>query len=133
MLSPRPKHHLPRHLLKGRSAENRARRFLKGKGLSFVEANYRCRTGEIDLIMRDRDMLVFVEVRYRKSHDFGGALESIDGRKQRRLRAAAEHYLQRRRIDDGLPCRFDVVLVSGGDGERMHGLQIDWIPNALEA
>lgn len=123
-------HRLPSHLLKGRNAESRARRFLEARGLKFIEANYRCRPGEIDLVMRDRATLVFVEVRYRKNDDFGGALESIDARKQSKLRAAAEHYLQRRRI--GSPCRFDVVLITGSPGGSKDGPRVDWIPNALQ-
>lgn len=113
------------HLVSGRDAEKRARRYLERRGFSFIEANYRCQAGEIDLIMRHGDMIVFVEVRYRKDQSYGGALESIDSRKQGRLRAAAEHYLQRRRSAADAPCRFDVVLISGPRK------QIDWIPNAL--
>jgi len=79
--------------------------------------------------MREDSTLVFVEVRYRRNQRYGGALESIDARKQRRLRAAAEQYLQYRHRGSEPPCRFDVVLVTGspdaGDEE------IDWIQNAL--
>jgi putative endonuclease len=124
-------HHLPRHLLKGRNAENRAKRFLETKGLAFVEANYHCRSGEIDLIMREQSTVVFVEVRYRKNEDFGGALESIDFAKQRKLRATAEHYLQRHRIGDEQPCRFDVVLITGDSDGRQVDSRIDWIRDAL--
>lgn len=116
------------HLIKGDRAEVHARRYLEDRGLAFVEANYRCRPGEIDLIMREQSTLVFVEVRYRRDRRFGGALESIDHRKQRRMRAAAEHYLQRRRAGDS-PCRFDVVLITGAVGGR--GTDVEWIPNAL--
>lgn len=79
--------------------------------------------------MRDNDTTVFVEVRYRKDHRYGGALESIDARKQGRLRAAAEHYLQRHRGAADAPCRFDVILITGppAGGDE----QVDWIPNAL--
>jgi len=119
------------HLLKGRNAEHRARRYLESKGLAFVEANYHCRSGEIDLIMREQSTVVFVEVRYRKNEEFGGALESIDFAKQRRLRLTAEHYLQRHRIGDEQPCRFDVVLVTGDSGRRQADSGIDWIRDAL--
>lgn len=123
---------LPRHLLKGRKAESRARRFLEHKGLRFVEANYRCRAGEIDLIMIDDAVLVFVEVRYRANQDFGGALESIDSGKRRKLRTAAAHYLQRRRAGAEPPCRFDVVLMAGAAGDDFSDdSAIDWIRNAL--
>ncbi len=79
--------------------------------------------------MREDSTVVFVEVRFRKDRSYGGALESIDFRKQRRLRAAAEHYLQRRYGTTEVSCRFDVVLITGqpdGDDE-----QVDWIQNAL--
>ena len=69
----------------GKQAENRAERFLLTKGLQLICRNYRCRWGEIDLIMKDKDELVFVEVRFRKYNAYGGALESIDYFKQKRL------------------------------------------------
>lgn len=80
--------------------------------------------------MREASTIVFVEVRYRKDDRYGGALESIDSRKQRRLRAAAEHYLQRRCGTVEVPCRFDVVLVTGSPGNA-DDHQVDWIQNAL--
>lgn len=118
-----------RHLIKGRDAEDRARRYLERRGLTCIETNYRCRPGEIDLIMRDNAVIVFVEVRCRKNHRYGGALESIDFRKQHKLRAAAEHYLQHRRSAAESPCRFDVVLITGSPDSG--GEHVDWIPNAL--
>ena len=79
--------------------------------------------------MRENSVVVFVEVRYRENQRYGGALESIDPRKQQRLRTAAEHYLQRRYGASEPPCRFDVVLITGTpDGGDE---QIDWIQNAL--
>ena len=120
-----------RHLITGRNAESYARKYLERRGLKFLEANYRCRPGEIDLIMRDSSTVVFVEVRYRRNQNYGGALESIDHRKQRKLRAAAEHYLQRRRIGTGSPCRFDVVLITGAVNDAADRAQVDWISNAI--
>ena len=78
--------------------------------------------------MRDNSGLVFVEVRYRKDHSYGGALESIDRRKQRKLRAAAEHYMQTRHNTVDLPCRFDVILITGSPDDQG---EVDWITNAL--
>lgn len=79
--------------------------------------------------MRDADTLVFVEVRYRRNQRYGGALESIDGRKQYRLHNAAAHYLQRRWPGPAPACRFDVVLVSGDlQGDRP---QLEWIKSAF--
>ena len=94
-----------------------------------VTRNYRCRRGEIDLVMRDTDTLVFVEVRRRRSRAFGGGLESVDARKRARLIAAAEHYLVRKRIGDERPCRFDVVAI---DGPYPH-VTVEWICGAFDA
>lgn len=78
--------------------------------------------------MRDGPDLIFVEVRYRRDHSYGGALESIDRRKQRKLRAAAEHYMQARHGTVDLPCRFDVILITGTPDDAG---DVDWITNAL--
>jgi putative endonuclease len=106
----------------GRQAEQRAEALLRGRGLKLLTRNYRCRGGEIDLVMRDAESLVFVEVRYRRHAQFGGALSSVDANKRRRLVVAAQHYL----VSSGWqgPCRFDVV---GFD----HGRQGEWIRDAF--
>ena len=88
-----------------------------------MERNWRCRFGELDLILRDGPALVFAEVRLRSSAGFGGAATSIDRRKQARLAAAAQLYLAGR---PALPCRFDVVLMSDACGGG-----IEWIRNAF--
>ena len=93
-----------------------------------VRRNYRCRRGEIDLVMRDIDTLVFVEVRRRTSRAFGGGLDSVDARKRARLVAAAEHYLMMNRIGDESPCRFDVVAIDGPSRRAM----IEWVRNAFD-
>ena len=95
---------------------------LQRSGLRLLARNHRCRRGEIDLVMREADTLVFVEVRFRASTGYGTAAETVDIHKQRRLAAAAAHYLQRH--PRNLPCRFDVVAVNGNN-------QIDWIRNAF--
>jgi putative endonuclease len=96
----------------GTDAEERALEHLRGQGLVPVARNYRCRAGEIDLVMREGATLVFVEVRYRSSLGFGGPLESITAAKRRRILAAARHYLQRHPRAGERPCRFDVVAIS---------------------
>jgi putative endonuclease len=106
----------------GGEKEQLACRYLESQGLRLVARNHRCRHGEIDLVMRDADTLVFVEVRYRRSQRFGSAAESVDAHKQRRLAAAAGHYLQGHPCP--LPCRFDVLAIGAADG-------IDWIRNAF--
>lgn len=111
----------------GQRAEDNALTYLQQQGLRLVARNYRCRLGEIDLIMDDGCGLVFVEVRYRTSTRFGGALESIDGRKRARLVAAASHYLAVKRIDRR--SRFDVVAISPGSEQ----LTVQWLKDAFQA
>ena len=94
-----------------------------------VSRNYRCRRGELDLVMRDADTLVFVEVRRRTSRAFGGGLDSVDARKQARLVAAAEYYLIANRVGDDQPCRFDVVAIDGPSRRAT----IEWIRGAFDA
>ena len=107
----------------GQEAEDLAAGYLQGQGLKLVTRNYRCRMGEIDLLMDDRGTLVFVEVRLRKSNHFGGAGASITRHKQDKLIRAAQHYLQQQAFQP--PCRFDAVLLDGGKTE--------WIKDAFSA
>lgn len=107
----------------GALAEDAAAEFLSARGLRVVTRNYRCRFGEIDLIMREAATLVFVEVRYRRSRTFGGASESITAAKREKLLRAAKHYLSA--CNEFPACRFDVVLLSGDTHE------IEWIANAF--
>ena len=109
---------------RGREAEALALRFLEGRGLKLISQNYRCRFGEIDLIMRDGHTIVFTEVRLRRSNAFGGASASVDRRKQRRILAAARYYLSELR---GSPvCRCDVVLLTD-----VKDNDIEWLQNAF--
>ena len=112
---------------KGRLAEDQALDYLRQQGLRLMERNYRCRYGEIDLIMEDGRMVVFVEVRFRGNSRFGGALESVDRRKQARLLTAAACFLRERRLDR--PSRFDVAALSPGE----NGLLLDWVRGAFHA
>ncbi|MCY4471362.1 MAG: YraN family protein [Kistimonas sp.] len=114
----------------GRAAEKKALSFLRGKGLRLVRENYACRLGELDLVMSDKNVLVFVEVRHRTKHHAGSAEESVDNRKQRRLRLAAEHYMQTFGITDTMPCRFDIIAVCPEAGG---GMVIRWTENAFGA
>ena len=92
---------------KGREIEKNAERFLNQRGLKTITCNYQVRSGEIDLIMQDKNTIVFVEVRYRKSKHWGTALESIDQHKQARIISTAHHYLEETQSPDSV--RFDVV------------------------
>ncbi len=112
----------PPHLRRGEAAESHALAWLERRGLKAVARNYRCRGGEIDLIVQDGPTLVFVEVRYRSRNDYGGAAESVDRRKRQRLQRAAEHYLQR--LERIPPCRFDIIGIDADE-------RIDWIRNAF--
>lgn len=110
----------------GMAAEQRARDFLIAQGLHWVESNYRCRWGEIDLIMQEQDFLVFVEVRVRSSMQFGGAIASVNYFKQQKLVKTAAHYLLIRKKYNKQPVRFDIL---GFEGKEQ---QIAWIRNAIE-
>lgn len=114
---------------RGRWAERVARDFLRSRGLEPLCENYRFRGGEIDLIMRDGDTIVFVEVRYRNNPGFGSGAESITAHKQKRVIATAMHYLQHAETLAQKPCRFDVIAVSND----MHRHDIEWIPDAFDA
>lgn len=103
-----------RALRRGREAESVAASYLAGRGLSIVARNYRTRLGEVDLVARDGATLVFVEVRARSGNAFGGAAGSVDRAKQRRVIAAARHYLGRLHAEPA--CRFDVLVIQGPEG-----------------
>lgn len=107
---------------RGAGFEQQACDFLQAQGLRLVERNWSCRYGELDLIMRDGESWVFVEVRARASSRFGGAAASIDYRKQQKLQTAANLYLQQHRIS--APCRFDSVLFEGDS-------QPCWLTNVI--
>ncbi len=110
---------------KGSDAEQCATIFLQQQKLALLERNYRCRFGEIDLIMREGNTVVFVEVRMRSSDRFGGAAASITAAKQLKLTRAARHYLAG--CEGDFPYRFDAILISG---EREN--EIEWIRNAFD-
>ncbi len=119
------------HLKQGEDAEAACSRYLKSQGLKLVNTNFSCRLGEIDIIMLDNNMLVFVEVRFRKNNNFGGGLESITAAKQRKLRRTAELYLQQNSQYEN--ARFDVVSMSKS-AQTWLGKQnytFDWIKNAF--
>lgn len=119
-----------RQILRGRKkgdvAEQRAQHYLERQGLRTLQRNYTCRAGEIDIIMLDRDTLVFVEVRYRRQNRFGSAAESVTSSKQKKIIRAASHWLNSQNRHDA-PCRFDVLTLTG-EGDA----QIEWITNAFQ-
>lgn len=120
-----------KHLLTGEAAEEDACQFLIGQKLKLVCKNYRCRFGEIDLIMQDQQSLVFVEVRYRKHSQFGSGAESITVSKQRKLIKTASYYLQKTSGTTQLAARFDVISMSPDIKSKQS--KIDWIKDAFQA
>ena len=109
--------------LEGDAGEHAALQYLQQQGLMLVERNFRCKGGEIDLIMQDRQVLIFVEVRKRADRRFGGAASSVTRSKQARLILAAQVFLQRYRNPP--PCRFDVVAIDGSE--------LSWLKNVIDA
>jgi putative endonuclease len=111
----------------GTNYEKSAEVYLHRHGLKTLQRNYRCRRGEIDLVMTHDEYVVFVEVRYRASREFGDPLETITPRKQRRIIAAATHFLASNAGLKDRACRFDAVGVTG------HGdcVEYDWITDAF--
>lgn len=97
----------------GSRYEEKAAAFLQHMGFQILEKNYRDRYGEIDIIAREKEYLVFVEVKYRSGLHSGYPEEAVNGRKQARIRHAAQYYLYRKRLGEDVPCRFDVVSIVG--------------------
>lgn len=113
----------------GKHAEDLACQYLNQQGLHLLERNFNSRFGEIDLVMRDRDTTVFIEVRFRQHDDIVDPLSSIDHRKQLKLIRTARYYLQQQPRSDLSPARFDVIAITVQGGQH----RIQWIKNAFEA
>ncbi|MBB3104652.1 YraN family protein [Azomonas macrocytogenes] len=113
---------------RGRAAEAFALAHLSRHGLRLLAQNWSCRLGELDLVMLDGDTVVFVEVRYRSHQAWGGALESVNARKQQKLIRAAQLFLQKERRWAEHPCRFDVVALDSSSPRP----EPSWIRNAFD-
>lgn len=111
----------------GHAGENVALAHLQRAGLKLIARNYRCKAGEIDLVMLDGATLALVEVRYRSTLDFGGAAASVTWRKQRRFILAAQHLLLMCADLRRYPARFDVVAVTSS----ATGAKLEWIKAAF--
>ena len=107
---------------KGQQYEDLALDYLRKQGLELIARNYKCKWGELDLLMLEQDTLVIVEVRYRKNARYGSAVESVTANKQARIVAATKHYIMSNKINQ--PMRFDVLAITGD-------IQPDWIKNAF--
>ncbi|MFD2190192.1 YraN family protein [Pistricoccus aurantiacus] len=112
---------------RGATVETLAGEWLEQKGLTLIARNQQAKGGEIDLVMRDGETLVFVEIRHRADTRHGHPLETVNVTKQRRLVKAARFYLARERLS--CPCRFDVVAVLG----RLPNLDYFWVKAAFDA
>lgn len=112
---------------RGDAVEDSALAYLQGQGLRLVARNARARGGELDLVMFEREALVFVEVRYRAASGFGGGAASVDHAKRRRLVRAAQSFLLTHPQHADVPCRFDVIDASG-DPQAPH---LEWLRDAF--
>ncbi|HEY8537749.1 MAG TPA: YraN family protein [Steroidobacteraceae bacterium] len=113
----------------GTAAEQAAFDFLLARGLKPITRNYRCRGGELDIVMLDGKTLAFVEVRFRATSNFGGAADSVTWHKQRRIIFAARHFLMTHRGLSHLPGRFDIVAIDG----NIQAPRIEWLKAAFTA
>jgi putative endonuclease len=115
---------------RGSQSERLAADFLQAHGLEVLARNFRCKTGEIDLICLDHEVLAIIEVRQRGSPEFGGALQSVTWSKQRKIIRATRYLLQRQPGWQGRAVRFDVVAVEGPpDGAH----RLVWVKDAFRA
>jgi putative endonuclease len=115
------------HITIGAQGEEIAARYLLSKKYEILHRNYRCRHGEIDIIARRKNVLIFVEVKTRRSCAFGSPLEAVSLKKQRSISSVAQAYLQHNRLS-GNAARFDVIAVQLGSGSP----EIEHIENAFE-
>lgn len=113
----------PQNITLGKSGENYACLDLERRGYAILDRRYRTRAGEIDVVARDGDTLVFIEVKARRSRRFGAAVDAITGQKRRKLLQMASFYILARRLGHAR-CRFDVVTVTFGTGERLPKIEV---------
>jgi len=113
---------------KGQATELFAQHYLSAQGLTFIDKNFHCRQGEIDLIMRDGDTYIFVEVKYRKNSSFGGAIAAISPSKQKKVKHCVTFYLQQAGLNEyNTSCRIDVVALEG----NIINPEVTWLKNAF--
>jgi len=112
----------------GKIAETAAKQYLQQHGLRFIEKNYTCRQGEIDLIMQDAEQLIFIEVKYRSNTNYGSGFDVVDKKKQQKIILAARYYLHQHRLTETTSSRFDVVSIEPDKNNTEH---INWLKNAF--
>lgn len=111
----------------GIKTENLAKNYLLANNLKYVDSNFRLKLGEIDLIMLDKDILVFIEVKYRKDNKFMETLETVSFYKQKKIKTVANYFLQKNYRFQNYICRFDVITLCG----NMNNPEIFWLKNAF--
>ena len=112
----------------GKNSEQLAAHYLTQQGLKLHTSNFQNRRGEIDLIMTENDIWVFVEVKYRKNSHFGGAIAAISIKKQQKIKQCAAFYLQQAGLNEyNTPCRFDAIAMQGD----INNPEITWLKNAF--
>ncbi len=99
----------------GKAYEDQAVRFLETAGYTILERNYSCKFGEIDIIALDGSTLIFVEVKYRRTHASGFPEEAVGRTKQRKISLSADYFCLERGVRDNQECRFDVIAIDGGE------------------
>lgn len=104
----------------GTDYEDMACKYLQNKGYIILERNFRSKKGEIDIIAKDNDVLVFVEVKYRRNNSYGYSAEAVNNKKQTVIYRVAEAYLAYRKEYYGMPCRFDVI---GFDSDKLNHIK----------
>lgn len=113
---------------KGDITESFAKQFLTKKGLVFVTQNFHSRYGELDLVMKDGETFVFVEVKYRKNNLYGGAISTISSKKQQKLKLCAAFYFQQAQLNEyNTAYRFDVIALEGD----LNLPEVTWLKNAF--
>ena len=114
---------------KGEQFEVIARKYLEQQGLICVTSNFRCRRGEIDLIMKDQCQLIFIEVRYRSRNNYGTAADTVTRKKQSKIILAAQYYLHKYYLTEKVSCRFDIVAIDSIIEDQ--GREIKWLKDAF--
>ena len=113
----------------GHLAEQQALEYLKSNGLETVTQNFKSPCGEIDIIMYDKNHIIFIEVKYRKNNSFIHPIEAIDKHKCDRIIATSQYFQQKNRKFSKMMSRFDVITITG----NINNPNIEWIKNAFQA
>lgn len=112
----------------GKQSEQLASEYLIKNGLTIIEKNFHCRFGEIDIIAKDSQTIIFIEVKYRSDVNYGGAISAVSASKQEKIKKSARIYLQQQALNEyNTACRFDVIAMQG----QLNSPEITWLTNAF--